>query len=40
MILINNDCLKVIDKLIELGIKVDLIATDPPYDVSTSGGYN
>ena len=31
MILINNDCLKSMDKLIELGVKVDAIITDPPY---------
>ena len=29
--LFNGDCLEVMDKLIEDGIKVDLILTDPPY---------
>jgi site-specific DNA-methyltransferase (adenine-specific) len=29
--LYNGDCLKVMDKLIEEGIKVDAIVTDPPY---------
>lgn len=29
--LYNNDCLKVMDELIERGIKVDAIITDPPY---------
>ena len=29
--LINNDCLKAMDKLIEDGIIVDAIITDPPY---------
>jgi len=31
MRLINGDCLEVMDKLIEDGIKVDAIITDPPY---------
>ena len=29
--LYNGDCLKIMDKLIEEGIKVDMILTDPPY---------
>ena len=29
--LFNGDCLEVMDKLIEDGIKVDAIITDPPY---------
>ena len=29
--LFNGDCLEVMDKLIEGGIKVDAIITDPPY---------
>ena len=29
--LIQGDCLEVMDKMIEKGIKVDLILTDPPY---------
>ena len=29
--LYNGDCLKVMDELIEEGIKVDYILTDPPY---------
>ena len=29
--LYNGDCLDVMDKLIEKGIKVDMILTDPPY---------
>ena len=29
--LFNGDCLKVMDKLIAEGVKVDLILTDPPY---------
>ena len=29
--LFNGDCLEVMDKLIEQGVKVDMILTDPPY---------
>ena len=29
--LFNGDCLEVMDKLIDEGIKVDAIITDPPY---------
>jgi DNA modification methylase len=29
----NGDCLEVMDRLIENGVKVDLIVTDPPYDI-------
>ena len=29
--LYQDDCLEVMDKLIEEGIKVDMILTDPPY---------
>ena len=29
--LYNGDCLEVMDKLIEQGVKVDVIITDPPY---------
>jgi len=35
--LIQGDCLEVMDKLIEQGVKVDLIVTDPPYKVITGG---
>ena len=31
--LIHGDCLEVMDKLIEDGIKVDAIITDPPYNI-------
>ena len=31
--LIQGDCLEVMDKLIEKGIKVDSIITDPPYNL-------
>ena len=30
--LYNGDCLEVMDRLIEQGIKVDLTVTSPPYD--------
>ena len=29
--LYNGDCLEIMDKLIEEGVKVDCILTDPPY---------
>ena len=29
--LYNGDCLEVMDRLIEQGVKVDAIITDPPY---------
>ena len=29
--LYNGDCLEVMDRLIEEGVKVDAIITDPPY---------
>lgn len=34
----NGDCLEVMDKLIELGVKVDAIITDPPYELDNHGG--
>ena len=37
-ILFNSDCYNQIEKLIEQGIKVDCIITDPPYDISTTNG--
>lgn len=30
-ILLNGDCLEVMDKLIECNIQIDCILTDPPY---------
>ncbi len=35
--LYNGDCLEVMDKLIEQGIKVDAIITDPPYKITARG---
>ena len=34
--LYNGDCLEVMDKLIEQGMKVDCILTDPPYLINYS----
>jgi len=36
MRLIKGDCLDVMDELIAEGIKVDLIVTDPPYDIKNT----
>ena len=38
--LYNGDCLEVMDKLIELGVKVDAIITDPPYNISKKNNFN
>ena len=35
--LYNGDCLEVMDKLIDKGIKVDCVITDPPYKVISGG---
>lgn len=35
--LYNEDCLQVMDRMIEEGIKVDLILTDPPYELENHG---
>ena len=36
--LYNGDCLKVMDKLIEAGVKVDAVITDPPYGINFQSG--
>jgi len=36
--LYNDDCLKVMDKLIKEKSKVDAIITDPPYEIANKGG--
>ena len=36
--LINEDCIVAMDKLIEEGIRVDCILTDPPYEYGSIGG--
>lgn len=35
--LYKGDCLEIMDELIEQGIKVDMIFTDPPYKVTSRG---
>lgn len=35
----NGDCLEVMDKLIEQGVKVDMILTDPPYGINFVSNY-
>ena len=35
----NGDCLEVMDHLIEQGIKVDAVITDPPYGTIKNNGY-
>ena len=37
--LIHGDCLEVMDKLIEQGTKVDLILTDPPYNIAKKNNF-
>ncbi len=36
--LYKGDCLEIMDVLIAIGVKVDCIITDPPYDVSATNG--
>jgi site-specific DNA-methyltransferase (adenine-specific) len=38
--LYNGDCLEVMDRLIEKGIKVDAIITDPPYGTTDIKGWD
>lgn len=40
MKLINWDCLEEMDKLIEQGIKVDAIITDPPYNIARKNNFH
>ena len=37
--LYKGDCLEVMDKLIEEGVKVDAIITDPPYNISRDNNF-
>ena len=37
--LYHGDCLEVMDKLIEQGVKVDAIITDPPYNISRDNNF-
>lgn len=36
--LINDDCFDVMDKMTHNGETIDMILTDPPYDIATQGG--
>lgn len=38
-ILYNGDCLEVMDRLIEEGVKVDAIITDPPYNITRENNF-
>ena len=38
--LYNGDCLEVMDRLIEQGVKVDAIITDPPYNISKNNNFH
>ena len=38
--LYQGDCLEIMDKLIEQGVKVDAIITDPPYNASKNNNFN
>lgn len=38
--LYQGDCLEVMDKLIEQGVKVDAIITDPPYNIARDNNFN
>ena len=38
--LINGDCLEAMDKLIEEGVEVDAIITDPPYNIARENNFN
>ena len=38
--LYNGDCLEVMDKLIEEGVKVDCILTDPPYMIARKNNFH
>lgn len=38
--LYKGDCLEVMDKLIEQGVKVDAIITDPPYNIARKNNFH
>ena len=38
--LYQGDCLEIMDKLIEKGVKVDAIITDPPYGMNLDTDYS
>ena len=35
----NGDCIEVMNQLIEEGVKVDAVITDPPYNVSRPNNF-
>lgn len=37
--LYHGDCLEVMDKMIEKGVKVDAIITDPPYNIARNNNF-
>ena len=37
MLLINGDCIKEMQKLIDDGVQVDSVVTDPPYELGFMG---
>jgi DNA modification methylase len=37
--ILNENAIDVLDRMIAKNYKVDLIVTDPPYKVTTRGGY-
>ena len=38
--LFNGDCLEIMDKLIEHGIKVNAVITDPPYNIAKDNNFH
>ena len=38
--LFNSDCLEVMDKLIEQGVKVGAVITDPPYNIAKDNNFH
>ena len=38
--LYNGDCLEIMENLIQKGVKVDAVITDPPYNISRENNFN
>ena len=38
--LFQGDCLEIMDKLVEQGVKVDCVITDPPYNISRDNNFH
>lgn len=36
MTILNNDCIEVMEAMVRLGIKVNCVVTDPPYDIKNT----